>query len=58
VNQLPPHKTRDTETYRGESREVPETYGHGGKFLNKTPMACIVKSRINIWDLIKFQRFC
>jgi hypothetical protein len=26
-----PHKTRDTETYRGESGEKPKRYGHRGK---------------------------
>ena len=25
------HKTRDTETYRGESGENPQRYGHRGK---------------------------
>jgi hypothetical protein len=28
------------------------------KFLNRTAMACAVRSRINKWDLIKLQRFC
>jgi hypothetical protein len=28
------------------------------KFLNKTSMACAVRSKINKWDLIKLQRFC
>ena len=27
----------------------------GEKFLNRTPMACAVKSRIDKWDLIKLQ---
>ena len=27
VDQGPPHKTRDTETYRGESGKEPRTYG-------------------------------
>jgi hypothetical protein len=29
--------------------------GTGKKFLNRTAMACAVKSRINKWDLIKLQ---
>jgi hypothetical protein len=29
----------------------------GEKFLNKTPMACDVRSRIYKWDLIKLQSF-
>ena len=53
-----PHKTRDTETYRGESGEKPRRYGHRGKFLNRTAMACAVRSRIDTWDLMKLQSFC
>ena len=32
--------------------------GTGGKFLNRTLMACAVWSRIDKWDLIKLQSFC
>ena len=32
--------------------------GTGGKFLNRTPMACDVRSKINKWNLIKLQSFC
>ena len=32
--------------------------GIGEKFLNRTAMACAVRSRINKWDLIKLQSFC
>ena len=32
--------------------------GTGEKFLNRTPIACDVRSRIDKWDLIKLQRFC
>ena len=28
------------------------------KFLNRTAMACTVRSRMDKWDLIKFQSFC
>jgi hypothetical protein len=35
-----------------------EHMGIGEKFLNRTPMACAVKSRIDKWDLIKLQIFC
>jgi hypothetical protein len=27
-------------------------------FLNRTQMACAVRSRIDKWDLIKFESFC
>jgi hypothetical protein len=33
-------------------------YGHRGKFLNRTVMACAVRSRIDKWDLRKLQSFC
>jgi hypothetical protein len=32
--------------------------GIGEKFLNRTAMACAVRSSINKWDLIKLQSFC
>jgi hypothetical protein len=59
VDQRTPQKTRNTEIYRGESGEKPRRYGHSGKkFLNKTTMACAIRSRIDKWDLIKLQSFC
>ena len=30
----------------------------GEKFLNRTAMACALRSRIDKWDLIKLQSFC
>jgi hypothetical protein len=44
----------------GESGAEPRTYEHKGtgeKFLNRTAMACTVRSRIDKWDLIKLQSF-
>jgi hypothetical protein len=33
--------------------------GHTGeKVLNRTAMACTIRSRIDKWDLIKLQSFC
>ena len=32
--------------------------GTGENFLNKTPMAYALRSRIDKWDLIKLQNFC
>jgi hypothetical protein len=57
VDQGPPHKIRYTETYRGESGKKPQRYGYREKFLNRTTMACAVRSRFNKWDLIKLQSF-
>jgi hypothetical protein len=44
--------------YRGKSKENIRKYGHRGKFLNRTAMACAVRSRIDKWDLMKLQSFC
>jgi hypothetical protein len=35
-----------------------EDMGTGEKFLNRTPMDCVVRSRIDKWNFIKFQSFC
>jgi hypothetical protein len=35
-----------------------EDIGTGEKFLNRTAMACAVKSIIEKWDLMKLQSFC
>jgi hypothetical protein len=35
-----------------------EDMGTGEKFLNRTAVACAVRSRIDKWDLIKVQSFC
>ena len=35
-----------------------EDIGSGGKFLNRTPIAYAIRSRIHKWDLIKLQSFC
>jgi hypothetical protein len=32
--------------------------GTGGNFLNRTVMACAIRSRIDKWDLMKLQSFC
>jgi hypothetical protein len=59
VDQGTPHKTRDTEIYRGESGEKPLRYGHRGTIPEqRTPTACAVRSRIEKWDIIKLQTFC
>jgi hypothetical protein len=35
-----------------------EDMGTGEKFLNRSAMACAVRSRIDKWHLIKLQSFC
>ena len=46
------------EAYRGESGDKPQRYGYRGKILNRTAMACAIRSRIDKWGLMKLQRFC
>ena len=58
MDQGTPHKTRDSETYRGECRGSLEDMGTGENFLNRTAMACALRSRIDKWDLMKLQSFC
>jgi hypothetical protein len=57
VDQGPPHKTRDTETYRGERGKSLEHMGTGEKFLNRTTMTYALRSTIDKWDFIKLQSF-
>jgi hypothetical protein len=38
--------------------ETLEDMGKGEKVLNRTAMACAVRSRISKWDLIYLQSFC
>ena len=35
-----------------------EDMGRGESFLNRTAMACAIRSRIEKWDLMKLQSFC
>jgi hypothetical protein len=35
-----------------------ELNGTGGNFLNRTPMAHALRSRIDKWDLMKLESFC
>jgi hypothetical protein len=58
VYQGPLHKTRYIESKRRESGDKQQTQGHGGKFLNRTPMAYALRSRTEKWEIIKLQRFC
>jgi hypothetical protein len=57
VDQGTPHKTRDSEAYRGEVGEKPQRYGHRRNSPEQNSNACAVRSRIDKWDLIKLQSF-
>jgi hypothetical protein len=52
VHQGTPHKTRDTETEDKVGKSLGDM-GTGEKFLNRIPMDCSVRPRIDKWDLIK-----
>jgi hypothetical protein len=61
VDQGTTHKTRDSETLKLIEEKVGkslEDMGTGEKFLNRTAVACAVRSRIDKWDLRKWQSFC
>ena len=58
MDQGTPHKTRDSETYREKRGGDLKDMGTGEKLLNRTAMACAVRSVIDKWDLIKLQSFC
>jgi hypothetical protein len=47
VDQGTPHKTRDIETYRGESGEELQGYGHRGKIpgQNSNGLWCKIKNQ-------------
>ena len=58
MDQGSPHKTRYTETIRGESEKEPQTHWHRGEFPEQSPMAYALRSTIDKWDLIKLKSFC
>ena len=58
VDQSPPHKTKTLKLIEENVGKTLKDMGTGEKFLNRTAMACAVRSRIDKWDLIKLQSFC
>jgi hypothetical protein len=50
-----PETLKLTEEKVGKSLE---DMGTAEKFLNRTAMACAIRSRIDKWDFIKLQSFC
>ena len=52
---IKPEATKLLEVRVGKSLEH---IGTGEKLLNRTPMSCAVRSRINKWDIIKLQNSC
>jgi hypothetical protein len=60
VDQGLPHTTRYNESNRKKKKvgKSLEHMGTGEIFLNRTPMAYALRSRIYKWDLIKLQSSC
>jgi hypothetical protein len=52
---IKPETLKLTEKKVGKSLE---DMGIGERFLNRTAMACAIRSRIDKWDFIKLQSFC
>jgi hypothetical protein len=52
----PPHKSRYAESNSKVGKRL-EHIGTGGNFLNRTPMAHALRSKIDKWDLIKLKSF-
>jgi hypothetical protein len=53
--QIKPETLKCIEEKVGKSIKDTDT---GEKFLNRTAITCVIRSRINKWDLIKLQSFC
>ena len=58
MDQGAPHKTRALKLIEEKVGKSLEVIGTGEKFLNRTAMACDVRSRTDKWDLMKLQSFC
>ena len=59
MDQGTPHKTRDSETHKGESGEILEEMGTGEKFLNRIAMAGLCRKIENRhMGPHKMQSFC
>ena len=52
---IKPDTLKQIEEKVGKSLEL---IGTGGNFLNRTPMAQALRSRIDRWDLMKLESFC
>jgi hypothetical protein len=56
-DQVPHHKPRYTDLIEENMGKNLELIGMVGNFLNRTPMAHALRSRIDKWDLMKLERF-
>jgi hypothetical protein len=52
---IKPDTLKLVEKKKGKSLEH---MGTGGNFLNRIPIACTLRSRVDKFDLIKLQSFC
>jgi hypothetical protein len=58
VDQGPPHKPDTLKITEEKGRKSLKHMGTGENFLIRAPIAYDLKSRIDKWDLIKWQSFC
>ena len=58
MDQVPPHKPDTLKLIEERVGKSLENMGAGEIFLNRTPTAYALRSRIDKWDLIKLQSFC
>ena len=58
VDQRFTHKIRHSDFIEEKVGTNLEHMGTGENFLNRTPMAYALRTRIDRWDLIKLQSFC
>ena len=58
MDQGTPHKLEIVKLIEEKVGKSLEDMGTGEKLLNRTAMACTLRSRINKLDLIKLQSFC
>ena len=60
IDERPPHKTNHTELNLREEKvgSSLQCMGIGEHFLNKTPVAQLLRATINKWDLLKLRSFC
>ena len=58
MDKATPHKTREVNIIEMKVGKSLKDMDSAKKFMNRTAMACAVKSRIKKWDLIKLQSFC
>ena len=58
MDQGPPHQPDTLKLIKKKVGKILKHMGTGENFLNRTPVSYALRSRIDIWHLIKLQSFC